>query len=97
MPVCSCWELAMRRSFLPIRPIGWAMTGAISSTISVICQSIQNSAPISATAVTTSRIAMLTIRVSASLTKVKSVVKRWVSEAGFSLWSWARSASIRWP
>ncbi|MNL79513.1 hypothetical protein D3C87_2061350 [compost metagenome] len=64
-------------------------------TTSVICQSIQNSAPISAIAVTTSRMAMLTMRVRASFTKVKSVVKRCVSEAGFSFWSWARSASIR--
>ena len=36
-------------------------------------------------------------RVSASLMKPKSVVKRCVSAAGVSRMIWARSASIRWP
>ena len=86
----------MRRSFRPILPIGCATIGATSMTMSVICQSIQNIAPTRASAVSTSRTAMLISLVSASLTKVKSVVKRWVSEAGFSRCNCARSARIRW-
>ena len=51
----------------------------------------------SAMIVATSRRNTVERRVSASLMNRKSVVKRWVSAAGLSRPTCARSASIRWP
>ena len=72
------------------------MNGPTTAATRVRTGSIHSIAAISATIVATSRRNTVESRVSASLMKAKSVVKRCVSAAGLSRPSWARSASIRW-
>ncbi len=95
-PICSWVEVETRRSFRPIRPIGPATNGTVTPATRVSTGSIQISAATSPISIAMSRRRTVEMRVSASLMKAKSVVKRWVSAAGLSRPSWARSESIRW-
>jgi hypothetical protein len=96
-PICSWVEVATRRSRRPSLPIGTTTRGATSAAASVSTGSIQSMAATRAMTVPTSRRSTVESRVRSSFTKVKSVVKRCVREAGLSRPSWARSASMRWP